>query len=198
MRFFSALHRLHDLGKDIGTRVIDMYFVRERNSKRETKLINMLLFIKTTLWKVCWKNNCLPSTHTRPIKYLSYHSFTHSTCSIFLQTLFGKEAEKLEHANDDEKTYYIIEKDPLVNKFISVPKDKGSFNCATFTAGIIEGVLNDCGFVSAMQISNYPRCVYLEWKRAIWVHSTWQTKSGSWVLSCTEIIWFTFFLFADM
>lgn len=102
------------MGRDVGTRVIDLYFVRERNSKRETKLINMLLFIKTTLWK----------------------------------SLFGKEAEKLEHANDDDRTYYIIEKDPLVNKFISVPKDKGSLNCATFSAGIIEAVLSNCGFVS--------------------------------------------------
>lgn len=105
--------RLLELGKDVGTRVIDLYFVRERNSKRETKLINMLLFIKTTLWKC----------------------------------LFGKEAEKLEHANDDDRTYYIIEKEPLVNRFISVPKDKGSLNCATFSAGIIEGVLSNCGFV---------------------------------------------------
>jgi hypothetical protein len=54
----------------------------------------------------------------------------------------------LEHANDDERTYYIIEKEPLVNKFISVPKDKGSLNCSVFTAGIIEAVLNGCGFVS--------------------------------------------------
>ena len=38
------------------------------------------------------------------------------------KTLFGKEADKLEHANDDERTYYIIEKEPLVNTFISVPK----------------------------------------------------------------------------
>jgi hypothetical protein len=50
--------------------------------------------------------------------------------------LFGKEADKLEHANDDERTYYIIEKDPLVNTFISVPKDKGRwgiffFKCTT-------------------------------------------------------------------
>lgn len=54
----------------------------------------------------------------------------------------------MEHANDDDRTYYIIEKDPLVNKFISVPKDKGSLNCATFTAGLIEAVLTNCGFVS--------------------------------------------------
>lgn len=114
--FYSLL----ELGKDVGIRVIDLYFVRERNSKRETKLINMLLFIKTTLWKC----------------------------------LFGKEAEKLEHANDDERTYYIIEKEPLVNKFISVPKDKGSLNCATFSAGIIEGVLTNCGFVSSTSLFN--------------------------------------------
>ena len=42
------------------------------------------------------------------------------------KTLFGKEADKLEHANDDERTYYVIEKEPLVNRFISVPKDKGN------------------------------------------------------------------------
>uniref|UniRef100_A0A182QKP5 Trafficking protein particle complex subunit 5 n=1 Tax=Anopheles farauti TaxID=69004 RepID=A0A182QKP5_9DIPT len=105
--------KLHDMGKDVGCRIIDLYFVRERNSKRETKLINMLLFIKTTLWK----------------------------------TLFGKEADKLEHATDDECTYYIIEKEPLVNKFISVPKDKGSLNCAVFIAGIVQAVLSNCGFI---------------------------------------------------
>lgn len=110
--------RLHELGQDVGSRIIDLYFVRERNSKRETKLINMLLFIKTTLWKC----------------------------------LFSKEAEKLEHANEDERTYYIIEKEPLVNKFISVPKDKGSLNCAVFVAGIIEAVLTNCGFVNLIKI----------------------------------------------
>lgn len=104
---------------DVGSRLIDLYFVREQNSKRETKLINMLLFVKTTLWKC----------------------------------LFGKEAEKLEHANDDDRTYYIIEKEPLVNKFISVPKDKGSLNCATFTAGLVEAVLTNCGFVSRISLN---------------------------------------------
>ena len=75
--------------------MLDVVVVRERSSKRETKMLNALLMIKSTLWK----------------------------------TLFGKEADKLEHANDDEKTYYIIEKDPMVNSFISVPKDKGEFTC---------------------------------------------------------------------
>lgn len=66
---------------------------------------------------------------------------------LLLQNLFGKEADKLEHANDDERTYYIIEREALVNKFISIPKDKGSLNCAVFTAGIVEAVLTESGFV---------------------------------------------------
>lgn len=68
--------------------------------------------------------------------------------STLWKSLFGREADKLEHANDDERTYYIIEKEALVNKFVSVPKDKGSLNCASFIAGIVEAVLCDCGFVS--------------------------------------------------
>lgn len=40
-----------------------------------------------------------------------------------------------------------MEKDPLVNRFISVPRDKGSLNCAVFVAGIIEAVLTGTGFV---------------------------------------------------
>lgn len=44
--------KIHSLGFDVGSRLLDLYVFREKNSKRETKLINMLLFIKTTLWKV--------------------------------------------------------------------------------------------------------------------------------------------------
>lgn len=40
------------MGQDVGTRIIDLYTVREKNGKREIKLLNMLLFIKSTLWKV--------------------------------------------------------------------------------------------------------------------------------------------------
>jgi hypothetical protein len=104
--------KLHALGWQVGARVLDLIFVRDRAAKRELKLLNALLMVKTTLWK----------------------------------TLFGKEADKLEHANDDERTYYIIEKDPLVNTFISVPKDKGSLNCAAFVAGIVEAVLDGANF----------------------------------------------------
>jgi trafficking protein particle complex subunit 5 len=51
--------KLHSLGYDVGSRLLDLYVFREKNSKRETKLINMLLFIKTTLWKVKKPNRML-------------------------------------------------------------------------------------------------------------------------------------------
>ncbi|KAJ8921562.1 hypothetical protein NQ315_010467 [Exocentrus adspersus] len=107
-------NKLHELGRKVGIKLIDLYFVREKNGKREIKLLNILLFVKSTLWKA----------------------------------LFGREADKLEHSNDDENTYYLMEKDPLVNKFISVPRDKSSLNCAVFIAGIIEAVLTGTGFTA--------------------------------------------------
>lgn len=104
--------KLSQLGYHVGQRILDLLFVRERSYRREVKLLQVLLFIKSGVWKA----------------------------------LFGKEADKLEHANDDERTYYIIEKETLVNKFISIPKDKGNLNCAAFIAGIIEAILLGCSF----------------------------------------------------
>lgn len=36
---------------------------------------------------------------------------------------------------------FLIEREPIVNTYISLPKDKGSLNCASFIAGIIEAFL---------------------------------------------------------
>ena len=35
----------------VGARMLDLVFVRDRASRRETKLLNVLLMIKSTLWK---------------------------------------------------------------------------------------------------------------------------------------------------
>lgn len=40
-----------------------------------------------------------------------------------------------------------MEKEPIVNRFISVPRDKSSLNCAVLIAGIVEAVLTGTGFV---------------------------------------------------
>ena len=49
----SFLNRLAEMGQHVGVRILDVLVLRERGFKRETKLLNMLLFIKSNLWKVC-------------------------------------------------------------------------------------------------------------------------------------------------
>lgn len=39
-----------------------------------------------------------------------------------------------------------------MNKYISVPKDYGDLNCAAFSAGIINGVLNSAGFKANVSV----------------------------------------------
>ncbi|KAH7640614.1 trafficking protein particle complex subunit 31 [Dermatophagoides farinae] len=110
--------KLSEIGYNVGQRIVDMMLIREKNFKRETRLINMLIFIRSKVWPM----------------------------------LFGKEADKLEQANDDKNTYYIIEREPIVNKFISVPKDKKYINCASFIGGIIEAILNECNFPAKITV----------------------------------------------
>jgi hypothetical protein len=48
----SQLHeKLSDLGKHAGFRMIDVLCLREKTPKRETRLVNHLLYIQKTLWK---------------------------------------------------------------------------------------------------------------------------------------------------
>ncbi|CAJ0587208.1 unnamed protein product, partial [Mesorhabditis spiculigera] len=116
--------QLHDklvsLGKSVGIRMLDLIVLREKGYKRETRLLGMLMFLKSTVWK----------------------------------NLFGKEADRLERANDDPHTYLLIEKEPLVNAYISLPKDKAHLNCAAFSAGIVEAML---------EASNFPCKVGAHW-----------------------------------
>lgn len=48
----TCLHRLADLGRHVGFRMIDLLCWRDRNPKRETRIVNILWFIQKTVWKV--------------------------------------------------------------------------------------------------------------------------------------------------
>ena len=73
--------RLAELGQHIGHRMADVLCWRDRATKRETRLVNMLLFIKNNVWKVCVEHTVFLLVE-------------------YLQTLFGKEADSLEQATD--------------------------------------------------------------------------------------------------
>ncbi len=59
--------------------------------------------------------------------------------------LFNKQADGLQKSTDDPDEYRIIENTPCANKFITLQKGN-SLNCASFIAGIIEGILNSSDF----------------------------------------------------
>ena len=48
---FLRMHRLEDAGYGVGHRVLELLAFRERQYKRETKLIGVLQFVSSTVWK---------------------------------------------------------------------------------------------------------------------------------------------------
>ncbi|KAL0843636.1 hypothetical protein Bca101_016882 [Brassica carinata] len=96
--------RLEDAGYAVGSRVLELLCNREKGNRRETRLLGILSFVHSTVWKV----------------------------------LFGKVADSLEKGTEHEDEYMISEKELLVNRFISIPKDMGTFNCGAFVAGIVK------------------------------------------------------------
>ncbi|XVE71118.1 hypothetical protein DITRI_Ditri10aG0124700 [Diplodiscus trichospermus] len=100
--------RLEDAGYAVGARVLELLCHRDKGNRRETRLLGILSFVHSTVWKV----------------------------------LFGKVADSLEKGTEHEDEYMISERELLVNKFISIPKDMGTFNCGAFVAGIVRVMLH--------------------------------------------------------
>eukprot|EP00656_Telonema_subtile_P013989 TRINITY_DN17114_c0_g1_i1.p2 TRINITY_DN17114_c0_g1~~TRINITY_DN17114_c0_g1_i1.p2 ORF type:complete len:186 (+),score=39.66 TRINITY_DN17114_c0_g1_i1:80-637(+) len=111
--------RLAHLGAQIGSRMLELVCFRERQSRRTTRVIEVLQFVQVDLWT----------------------------------TVFGKPADELQKSTESDTEYMINEARPILNQFISVPKDMHTFNVCAFAAGVIQGVLNSAGFPS--QVSSH-------------------------------------------
>ena len=53
-------------------------------------------------------------------------------------------------SRNQRTTDMIIDNDPVVTRNISVPRDMSQLSCSSFTAGIVEAVLDGLGFVSLL------------------------------------------------
>lgn len=127
--------KLNQLGYHVGQRVLELVALREgvKIAKRETKILGLLQFVHTTVWK----------------------------------TVFGRPADALERSTEAPNEYMIIDNNPLVNQFISVPREMSQLNCAAFVAGIIEAVVDGSLFTAdvtahTVETETYPqRTVFL-------------------------------------
>ncbi|KAH8599887.1 NO signaling/Golgi transport ligand-binding domain-containing protein [Bisporella sp. PMI_857] len=97
------------------------------------KLLDLLLFREP------------PRTQTRPQHIIALLQFITTT---MWKHLFSRPADSLEKSSNPETPdeYMISDNEPLVNQYISVPREMNQLNCAAFVAGIIEGVCDGAGF----------------------------------------------------
>jgi hypothetical protein len=84
-----------------------------------------------------------PRSAQRPTRILDLLQFIHGT---LWRALFARSADALEQSTSKKNEYMIIDNEPLVNSYISIPKEMSQLNCAAFVAGIIEGMCDASGF----------------------------------------------------
>lgn len=152
--------RLNTLGYRIGARVLELMSWRAESSskapKREIRLVPALMAIHTQVWKA----------------------------------VYGKSADAIEKSveNADEcepgnpgcpaphlNPFFpdmIIDNDPPIERNISVPRDMGGLSCSSFTAGIVEAVLDGLGFVCQPLLLVFSRCLCFYQPARVTAHST--------------------------
>ncbi|QIW94693.1 hypothetical protein AMS68_000211 [Peltaster fructicola] len=84
-----------------------------------------------------------PRAATRPTRLLELLQFIHGT---LWRALFGRNADALEQSTTKKNEYMIVDNEPVVNTYISIPKEMSQLNCAAFVAGIMEGVCDAAAF----------------------------------------------------
>ncbi|KAK9475123.1 NO signaling/Golgi transport ligand-binding domain-containing protein [Dipodascopsis tothii] len=89
----------------------------------------------------------------REIRILGLLQLVHTTV---WKAIFGKFADALEKSRDQEDEYMIVDNDPIVNRYISVPKEMSQLNCAAFQAGVVEAVLDSSQFPARVTAHSVP------------------------------------------
>ncbi|KAL4994867.1 NO signaling/Golgi transport ligand-binding domain-containing protein [Aspergillus recurvatus] len=132
--------RLNEQGYPLGLRLLDLLFYRTMSSGSSSALSS---------------SSTSASPPNRPLRILPLLHLIHGP---LWRLLFNRPADALEHSvsPDTPNEYMITDNDPLVNTYISVPKEMNQLNCAAFVAGIIEGVCDGCGFEAKVTAHNQP------------------------------------------
>ncbi|KAI9445521.1 TRAPP complex subunit trs31 [Lactarius indigo] len=118
--------RLNTLGYRIGTRVLELMVWRAESTSKAPK---------------------------REIRFLPALMSIHTNV---WKAVFGKPADAIEKSVQNEDEYMIIDNDPAITRSISVPRDMSQLSCSSFTAGIVEAVLDGLGFPARVTAHNTP------------------------------------------
>lgn len=129
---------MNEQGYPLGLRLLDLLFYRSISSSSSSALTS---------------SSTSSSPPNRPLRILPLLHLIHGP---LWRLLFQRPADALEHSVSPQtpNEYMITDNDPLVNTYISVPKEMSMLNCAAFVAGIIEGVCDGCGFEATVTAHN--------------------------------------------
>ncbi|KAK7676975.1 hypothetical protein QCA50_020093 [Cerrena zonata] len=122
--------RLNTLGYRVGTRALEL---------------------------ITWRNESSSKNPKREIRFLPALMFIHT--QVWKAT-FGKPADAIEKSVENADEYMIIDNDPSITRYVSVPKDMSQLSCSSFTAGIVEAVLDGLGFPARVTAHNTPQEQY--------------------------------------
>lgn len=127
--------KLNNLGYTVGCKYLELSSLR----------VNFTNNISST-----GKSN-LSKRNIRLIDNLQY------IISTIWLNLFDKEADSLEKSSDHNNQFMIIDTNPIMTKYIGLPKEYENLNCEAFVAGIIEGILDISYFKCEVSAHNVPR-----------------------------------------
>ncbi|OJA12909.1 hypothetical protein AZE42_05082 [Rhizopogon vesiculosus] len=118
--------RLNTLGYRVGTRVLELMVWRAESSSKAPK---------------------------REIRFLPALMAIHTQV---WRAVFGRPADAIEKSVENEDEYMIIDNDPPIERHISVPRDMNQLSCSSFTAGIVEAVLDGLGLPARVTAHHTP------------------------------------------
>ncbi|TFK76673.1 TRAPP I complex [Pluteus cervinus] len=122
--------RLNTLGYRVGTRVLELLFWRTESTSKAPKREIKLVPALMVIHTQVWK------------------------------AIFSKPADAIEKSVENADEYMIIDNDPPIERYISVPRDMSQLSCSSFTAGIVEAVLDGLGFPARVTAHNTPTAQY--------------------------------------
>ncbi|KAF8845477.1 TRAPP I complex [Paxillus ammoniavirescens] len=118
--------RLNTLGYRVGIRVLELMVWRAESSSKAPK---------------------------REVRFLPALMSIHTQV---WRAVFGRPADAIEKSVENEDEYMIIDNDPPIERYISVPRDLNTLSCSSFTAGVVEAVLDGLGFPARVTAHSTP------------------------------------------
>jgi len=126
VQYIQLVLSLNTLGYRIGMRVFELMIWRTESSSKAPK---------------------------REIRFLPALMLIHTQV---WKAVYGKPADAVEKSVENADEYMIIDNDPPIERHISVPRDMSQLSCSSFTAGIVEAVMDALGFPARVTAHNTP------------------------------------------